>query len=551
MTGKKVITGFLLLYSFLKLSGQGAYLPPDKPGLIIGIVVEQLRFDQIERFRDKLSDNGIKKMINEGTFYRNASFDYMLTQSAPGFSTISTGTEPSYHGITSDSWYLPLKNEYIYCTRDISVNPVGGSYESGLHSPVNLNASTFADELKTASGEKSKVYSIGIKEQSAIFSAGHAADGAFWYDNTSGTWMSSTYYLDSLPPWVNDFNAMKYSEVYLNTTWNILKQATDYSACLPDSNKFETGFNGVSYFPYDINKLSKPGARNSSRNFAFLRETPFADAFTTDFAMRLIEKERLGKDDITDFLAICYSSTDYIGHRFGPSSVETADAILRLDKDIEKLLTYLNDSLGKKNILIYFTAAHGVCEIPSVMKNTRIPAGYFIQNQALQLLRSYLNAVYGEGDWVKGFSDRQIFLNRLLIEDARIPLEDIQKKTARFLTQFTGVSSAYPYYAFEANDFGNGHLRRIVNNFSPQRSGDVIVTFLPGWVEKEGDLLTNHNSPYEYDSHVPLIWYGWTVNRSTVMRKVNMTDIAATLSSLCRIPYPNACTGEPMPELFR
>jgi len=551
MIRKTGIVLILFFYGFLSLSGQGAYLPPDKPALIVGIVVEQLRFDQIERFRDKLSENGIKKMINEGTFFRNASFDYMLTQSAPGFSTISTGTEPSYHGITSDNWYLPLKNEFIYCTKDVSVNPVGGSYESGLHSPVNLNASTFSDELKNTSGRKSKVFAAGIREHSAIFSAGHAADGAFWYDNSTGTWMSSTYYMSSLPSWVNDFNASNYAESYLNSTWTPLRQPSDYSICLPDSNRFEAGFNGVNYFPYDINKLSKPEGRGSVRNYAFLRETPFADALTTSFAIRLIEKEGLGKDEIPDFLSICYSSTDYIGHRFGPSSVETADAILRLDKNIETLLTYLNDNLGKKNILIYFTSAHGVSEVPSVMGDVRIPAGYFNHNQALQLLRSYLNAIYGEGDWVRGFSERQIFLNRMLIEDARIPIEDIQKKTARFLIQFTGVASAFPYYAFEANDFGNGHLRRIVNSFSPQRSGDVIITLNPGWVEKEGDQLTNHNSPYEYDSHVPLIWYGWTVNRSTVMRKVNMTDIAATLSSLCRVPYPNACSGEPMSELFR
>jgi predicted AlkP superfamily pyrophosphatase or phosphodiesterase len=541
----------LFLSGVVNLSGQGAYLPPDKPALVVGIIVEQLRFDQIERFRDKLSENGIKKMINEGTFFRNASFDYMLTQSAPGYSTISTGTDPSYHGITSDNWYLPLKNEFIYCTRDVSVNPVGGSYESGLHSPVNLNASTFSDELKIASGRKSKVFSVGIKEHSAIFSAGHAADGAFWYDNSTGTWMSSTYYMSNLPSWVNDFNASRYSETYLNSTWNLLRQKTDYLVCLPDSNKFETGFNGLNYFPYDLNKLSKPTGRGSERNYAFLRETPFSDSFTTDFAIRLIEKEGLGKDEVPDFLAVCYSATDYIGHRFGPSSVEAADAILRLDKNIETLLTYLNDSLGKKNILVFFTSSHGVSEIPAVMKDIRIPAGYFNQNQALQLLRSYLNAVYGEGDWVKGFSERQIFLNRSLIEDARIQIEEVQKKTARFMIQFTGVASAYPYYAFEANDFGNGHLRKIVNNFSPQRSGDVIVTLNPGWVEKEGDQLTNHNSPYEYDAHVPLIWYGWTINRATVMRKVNMTDIAATLSSLCRVPYPNACTGEPMSELFR
>jgi predicted AlkP superfamily pyrophosphatase or phosphodiesterase len=391
------------------MSGQGAYLPPDKPALIIGIVVEQLRFDQVERFRDKLSENGLKKMINEGTFFRNASFDYMLTQSAPGFSTISTGTEPSYHGITSDSWYLPLKNEFIYCTKDVSVNPVGGSYESGLHSPVNLTASTFADELKIATGRRSKVYAVGVKEYSAIFSAGHAADGVFWYDNTSGTWMSSTYYMEALPSWVNDFNAMNYSETYLNTTWNLLRQASDYATCLPDSNKFETGFNGLNYFPYDINKMSKPEGRKSVRNFAFLRETPFSDAFTSDFAIRLIENEGLGKDDITDFLSICYSSTDYIGHRFGPSSVETGDAILRLDKNIETLLTYLNNTLGKKNILIYFTSAHGVSEIPSVMEDTRIPQVISDKIRALQLLEVISMLFTGRGDWVKGFSERQIF----------------------------------------------------------------------------------------------------------------------------------------------
>lgn len=551
MTGKKLIAICILIGVFLRLSGQGAYLPPDKPSLIIGIVVEQLRFDQIERLRDRFSDNGIKRMINEGTFFRNASYDYMLTQSAPGFSTIATGTEPAYHGITSDNWYVPLKNEFIYCTKDISVNPVGGSYESGLHSPVNLNASTFADELKIATGKKSKVFSVGVKEQSAILTAGHSTDGVFWYDNVTGGWMSSTYYVQALPSWVNDFNAMRRQEAYLNSSWTLLKEAEAYSTCLPDSNKFEKGFGGQNYFPYDLNKLSKSGGRNSDRNNAFLRETPFADALTTDFAIKLIEEEELGKDDVTDFLSICYSSTDYIGHRFGPSSVETADAIFRLDKNIETLLNYLNDNLGKRNILVYFTSAHGVAELPQVMADNRVPSGYFMQNQALQLLRSYLNAVYGEGDWVKGFTERQVFLNRTLIEDARLQIEDVQKRTARFLNQFTGVASAYPYYAFEANDFGNGHLRKIINSFSAQRSGDVIITLLPGWVEAEEGHLTGHNSPYEYDSHVPLIWYGWTVNRSTVMRKVNLTDVAATLSSLCRIPYPNACTGEPMPELFR
>jgi len=549
---KKRSAAIILLISvFVKLSGQGAYLPPDKPRLIIGIVVEQLKYDQLEKFRDRLGENGIKRLINEGTYFKNASFEYMLTQSAPGHATISTGTEPSFHGITSDNWYLPLRNELIYCTRDIEVNPVGGSFEAGLHSPVNLQASTFSDELEMATNKKAKVFGVGMKENSAIFSAGHAADGAYWFDNSTGSWMTSTYYIDTLPVWVNDFNAMKFSDSYLNNTWSLFRPSQDYTDCLADSNNFEAGFNGVNYFPYDLKKMRSKGIFNSRNDFSLLRETPFSNTLTTNFAIRLIENEKLGKDDVTDYLSICYSATDNIGHRFGPSSVEMGDAILRLDDEIKNLLTYLNDSIGKKNILIYFTAAHGISEIPAVLESNRIPAGYFKQNQALQLLRSYLNAVYGEGDWVKGYSERQVFLNRTLIEDARLSLEEVQKKVARFLVQFTGVAAAYPYSAFEANDFGNGNLKRIINNFNPQRSGDVIITLNPGWVEQEGDYVTNHNSPYEYDSHVPLIWYGWTVNRSTVTRLVNMTDIAATLSSLCKVPYPNACTGEPLFELFR
>ena len=548
---KRLAIIFFLILVFVKLHGQGAYLPPDKPKLVIGIVVEELNYNQLEKFHDKLSENGIKKLINEGTYFKNASYEYLLTQSAPGHATIATGTEPSFHGITSDNWYTPLKNELINCTKDVSVNSVGGSFESGLHSPVNLLVSTFSDELAIATNKKAKVFGVGLKESSAIFSAGHTANAAYWFDNTTGTWMSSSYYISALPDWVNDFNAMKFSDTYLNSTWNLLRPAKDYADCLPDSNSFEIGFNNINYFPYDLKKLRSKNTFSSKNDYSLLRETPFGNSLTTNFAIRLIQKERLGKDNVTDYLSICYSATDYIGHRFGPSSVEMGDAILRLDDDIKNLLTFINDSIGKKNVLIYLTAAHGISEIPAVLEKNRIPSGYFQQNQALQLLRSYLNAIYGEGEWVKGYSERQIFLNRTLIEDARLSLDDVQKKVARFLVQFTGVEAAYPYSAFEANDFGNGNLKRIINNFNPQRSGDVIVILNPGWVEKVSDFVTNHNSPYEYDSHVPLIWYGWTVNRATVTRQVNITDIAATLSTLCKVPYPNACTGEPMFELFR
>ena len=374
---KSSVAIILHLSVFLNMSGQGAYIPPDQPRLVIGIVVEQLKFDQLEKYREKLGDNGIKKLINEGTYFKNASFDYMLTQSAPGHATIATGTEPSFHGITSDNWYLPLRNELIYCTRDIDVNPVGGSFESGLNSPVNLQASTFSDELEMATNQKAKVFGVALKDNSAILSTGHSADGVFWFDNTTGTWMTSTYYNNALPGWVMDFNAMNYPESYLNGIWDLFRPLQDYSGCVPDSNKFEAGFNTLNYFPYDLKKLRSKVMLSPRNDYALLRETPFGNSLTTSFAIRLIEKEKLGKDDVTDYLSICYSATDNIGHRFGPSSVEMADAILRLDNDIKKLLTYLNDSIGKKNVLIYFTSAHGVSEIPAVLAELPDPCRIF------------------------------------------------------------------------------------------------------------------------------------------------------------------------------
>lgn len=551
MMRKIILIPVLFTFSLL-VQGQSAYIPPEKPKLVIGIIVEQLRYDQLEKLRSILPEDGICKMINEGTYFKNASYDYLLTQAAPGFATISSGTDPSYHGMTSDTWYHPLNDQMIYCVQDSKVNPVGGSFEAGLFSPANLLSSTFADELEMSTCGEAKVFGVGVKEMSSIITAGHSADGAYWYDDRTGTWMSSTYYTKELPGWLMDFNATMYPETYLSKTWTPLMDPSLYPGCQVDSNKFEKGFNSQTWFPYDLKALSTTGRLlNEKKNYGFLRETPFADDFTTDLALRLIEKEALGQDDVVDYLAITYSATDYIGHRFGPSSVESADAIVRLDRNINRLLEVVNGKLGKKNVLVYFVSAHGVSEIPAILEANRIPSGYFRLNQSLQLLKSYLNAIYGQGDWVKGFHENQIFLNRTLVEDADIPLEEMQRKIARFMVQFSGISNAVPCSTFEMSTFSEGMLKKMNNSFSPQRSGDIMITLNPGWVEKDELEVTDHNSPYEYDSHVPLIWYGWTSSKSTVTRKVNIKDIAITLSDLCKVPLPNAANGAPLTELYR
>ncbi len=541
---------YFLLIPFVT-GAQTAYIPPDKPKLVVGIIVEQLRYDQLERVWGIIPDKGLKRMVNEGTYYRNVSLDYLSTQAAPGFATISTGASPSAHGITSDSWFHPFSDEMIFSVQDPGAGAVGGSFETGLFSPVNLLSSTFADELQMSTCGGSKVYGIGIREMGAIITAGHAADGSFWYDDRTGTWMSSNYYTKTLPPWLMDLNSMLLPGQYLNQPWQPLMDPSLYPGCQADSNNLEKGFNGQTWFPYDLKAMSTKGKLiNTTRDYSVLRETPFADDFTTELAIRLIDNEQLGQDDITDYLAITYSATDYIGHRFGPSSVESTDALVRLDKNIGLLLDKLDKSLGKKNVLVYFVSAHGVSEIPAVLEKSRVPSGYFKLNQSLQLLRSYLNAIYGQGDWVKGFFDNQIFLNRDLIEDAKLSLEEIQIRVARFMVQFSGIAAAAPTSAFEMGDFSGGLLQKMNNNYSQQRSGDVMIALNPGWVEKT-DNVTGHNSPYEYDSHVPLIWFGWTASRASITRSVTTRDIAVTLSVLCRIPLPNAASGDPLHELFR
>jgi len=548
----KQITGLLILLSiFQQASPQGAYIPPERPKLVIGIVIEQFRYDYIDKYWDLLSDGGFKKLINEGTFCKNASYDFFLTQSAPAHATLATGTVPRHHGIVADNWYIPLKEEIIYCTSDNSVDPVGGSFERGLQSPVHLLPSTFGDELKLATGGRAKVIGIGFKEHTAILASGHSADAAYWYDNVTGTWMSSTHYIDSLPGWLNDFNSMQLADTYLDGTWIPLLPFEEYSGCLPDTNKYETGIEGRSVFPYDLKKMSKSsGIFNRKRDYSLLEKVPASDTYTADLAIRLIEEVLLGEDEVTDFLSITFSATDNIGHNFGPGSVEMADSILRLDRDIEHFLDYVNNKFGKKNVLIYLTSAHGLAEIPDVLTDNKIPAGYFSHNQALALLKSYLNVIYGQGNWIKGYYEKQVYLNHTLIEDSNLELSDVQLIAARFITQFTGVSTAVSGTVLADHEFTRDHFAKMRNSFDPLRSGDIIINLKPAWVEND-IRVTNHNSVYEYDSHVPLIWYGWTVNRSSITRKVNMNDLAATLSALCKVPFPNACTGEPMTELFR
>jgi len=544
----KIVLFFsLFLLCPLSFSQDNSRIPPEKPKLIIGIVIDQMRYDYIYRYWDKFEEGGFKRLINEGTYCKNANLNYLFTQSAPGYATIATGTNPAGHGIVSSHWYLRLKDEMMYCAFDPDVNPTGGSYEAGQNSPKNLLPTTLGDELRLSNNFKSKVFGIGLKDYTAIFSAGHAANAAFWYDDKTGTWMTSTFYLDSLPDWLEHFNEKQLPDLYLDRVWNTMLPVEEYTESLHDTSNYELGFNGQTCFPYDLSKISRIDRKR--KDYSILRFTPFGNTFAKDLALATIIEEQLGVDEYPDLLTLAFPATESIGLRFGPNSVEMEDAFIRLDRDITHLLQFIDENIGKKNVLIYLTSNHGVSIVPKYLKDKKIPAGYFNHNQAIPLLRSYLNLIYDKGNWVKSYKQQQIFLNQILIEDSRISLEEIQTRIAQFMIQFTGVANAMTASTLQTNNFTHGIFQKMQNGFNQKRSGDIILNLEPGWIEKDGNI-TNHNSAYTYDTHVPLIWFGWRINRSSISRPVDLIDIAPTITNLLNISAPNACTGKPILELI-
>lgn len=543
------LLGFILVgNSFISFSQSNTQIPPEKPKLVIQIIVAQMRYDYLSRYWDKFEEGGFKRIIDEGTFCKNANFPYLFTQSAPGQATIATGTTPDHHAIVSDQWYIRLKDEMVGCTEDVEVEPVGGSFENGQHSPSFLLSTTVGDELRLSNNFHSKVFSVALREQSAILAGGHACNGAFWYDGNTGTWMTSSFYLDSLPAWLNEFNNKQLPDVYLNRDWNTLLPLEEYTESTNDTTGFEKGIEGRSVFPYDLELLSR--IDRYTKNYEVLLTTPFGNTFTKDLALTTIMEEELGQDDYPDLLSVTFSSTDYLGLLFGPGSVEMEDTYLRLDQDIAHFLQSVDEYIGKKNVLIVLTADHGVARIPQYMRESKIPSGYFNHNQAMSLLKSYLNVFYGNGDWVSAYSQQQIFLNHTLLEDSNIDLEEMQTRIARFMIQFTGVANTITAATLQTTHFTDGIFHKIQNSYHQKRSGDVILNLEPGWVE-ENDNSTGHNSAYPYDTHVPLIWYGWKISRASLLRPVSMTDIAPTLSYFLGISWPTASTGETIMELIR
>ncbi|HOK61711.1 MAG: alkaline phosphatase family protein [Tenuifilum sp.] len=522
-------------------------IPSEKPKLIVQLVVSQMRFDYISRYWDKFGDNGFKLLVNEGTYCRNARYNYLLTQAYPGLATIATGTNPSVHGIIADKWFNRNTGNEVEATADDKVNTVGGSFFSGKYSAKNLVTSTFGDELKL-NNANSKVVSIALDAGSAILLGGHSANGMYWFDTEKGLWVSSSYYTDALPAWVDTFNSKGFAKLYTDREWKALQPIQKYEEAdtaavksvekkISLAEKLKGMMDGI---------IGKPQPKT---DFKVLLENPYGNLLTKDLAIAAVVGENLGADEHPDLLCITFSANRFIGGKFGPHSIEMEDTYLRLDRELAHFLEFINSTVGKENCLFILTSDQGVASTPDYLEKSKIPGGYFDPKKAMILLGSYLNALYGQGNWITGYHDKQIYLNRKLIEDSNLNLADFQQKVADFMLEFSGVSNSTTAHNLQNGNFANGIMVKFQNSYNQRRSGDVIINLEPGWVERNGKV-TSANSPYDYDSHVPLIFYGWKAKRKSVLNPVYINDLAPTLSILLGITWPNGATGTPIKEMI-
>jgi predicted AlkP superfamily pyrophosphatase or phosphodiesterase len=532
----------ILLFTSIYSQTSGDNL--QRPKLVVGIVVDQMRWDYLYRYYDRYAANGgFKRLLNQGFSCENTFVPYAPAVTAPGHSSIYTGTTPAIHGITGNLWWDRAQEKEIYCTEDKSVQTVGSSSASaGLQSPRNLLVSTVCDELRLATNFQSKVVGIAIKDRGGILPAGHTANAAYWYDSNTGNWITSTYYMTDLPQWAKDLNAKKLVDKYYEKGWTTLYPVNTYVQSTADDMPYESKGIGTG-FPYDLKK-------NIGKNYSVISTTPHGNTFTFDMAKAALEGEKLGADAVTDLLAISLSSTDYIGHGYGPNSIEQEDDFLRLDLDLGDFLTYLDNKVGQGQYTVFLSADHGVAHTSGFMKENKLPAGNIITGAITEQMNQLLKDKFGQSEIISAISNLQVVLNPKIISSAKLNRDDIVASIVEFLSKQNGVARAFDILKIDETPLPAKVKEMLVNGYFPARGGDVQIILEPGWMEGF-TTGTTHGQWNPYDTHIPLIWYGWGINKGKTNRETYMTDIAPTLSALLRIQMPNGTIGKVITEVIK
>ena len=516
------------------------------PKLVVGIVVDQMRYDFLTRFWDHYGEGGFKRLVKDGYNCKNNHFNYTPTSTGPGHTSVYTGTTPSVHGIIGNSWYDKVEGRIVYCASDNSYNSVGTLADTGKMSPYRMTVSTITDELRLHTQMKGKVIAIALKDRGAVLPGGHMANAAYWFHGgVEGNWITSTYYLTELPKWVDKFNKSNSVEKY-KKPWNTLRDINTYVESGSDDNIYEGLFGGETapVFPHNL-----PAIWDYNSQFDIFKGTPYGNSMTTDFALAALDGEKLGVDDTPDFLAISYSSTDYVGHQFGVNSKEIQDTYLRLDEDIERLLKALDKQIGEGEYLVFLTADHGAVDVPAYLRDQKIPSGYMDSQTMSAKFKEFLAYTYGEVNLIKNYSNAQFFLDHDVIKNLDLEIKEVQESIAQELLTYDGISSVYTGYQMVQNEYTKGIPYILQNGYNQKRSGDVLLVLDPAVVYYP-ETGSTHGSPYIYDTHVPLLFFGKGIKKGSTVARTESPDIAPTLASLLGIAFPNGTTGSPIVQVL-
>ena len=513
------------------------------PKLVVGIVIDQMRWDYLYRFSKLYSANGFKRMLKNGFSCENTFIPYMPTYTAPGHTCVYTGSVPAIHGIIGNNWFDKTSNTNVYCTDDSTVQTVGSTSNAGKMSPKNMWTTTITDELRLSNNFKSKVIGIALKDRGAILPAGHSANAAYWYDN--GKWITSTHYMNELPQWVTKENAKDLPGKYMSKDWNTLLSIEQYDLSTADDKPYEASIRGEKTvtFPHKTSQI------NAEKYEAF-KTTPYASTYTFDFAKAAIKNEKMGMGAVTDFLAVSISSTDYIGHSFGPNSIESEDAYLRLDKDIADFLQYLDATLGKGNYLTFLTADHGVAHIPGFLAEHKIPGGTISDLDLTKELNQAIEQQFSVKKAVLSVQNYQVYLNTDEIEKQQKEVKDVSKLVIRMLKKKPNIINAVATDDIASAGLPEPQKYMFNNGYNPKRSGDIMFTFKPGYFDG-GTKGTTHGLWNPYDAHIPLLFFGWNIKHGKTNRETYMTDIAATLAAMLQIQMPNGNVGKVIEEVVK
>lgn len=518
-----------------------------RPQLVVGIVVDQMRWDYLYRYYDRYAENGgFKRLIKQGFNCDNTMIPYAPTITACGHACIYTGSVPSINGMTGNFWWDNRLNRTVYCTEDSSVKTVGSNTTAGLQSPRNLLTTTIGDELRLATNFKSKVIGIALKDRSSILPAGHTANGAYWFDIKSGDWITSDYYMKTLPEWVKNSNPKKLIDTYYKEGWKTLYPLNTYTQSTADENDYEAKPFGAAAkgFPYNFTSFA-------GNNYNAVLATPFGNTMTVELAKRAIIDEHLGADSVTDLLAVSFSSPDYVGHSFGPNSVEEEDTYLRLDKELGDFLNFLDAKVGKDQYVIFLSADHGVAHIPAFARDHNIPTGSIDLLALADTMNALLKEKFGQGNLVAQIANYEVSLNLPVIASSSLKITDIKNWIMNYLSKQPGVDRVVDLEDLYKAPLNTKVREMVANGYNPGRSGQIHIILQPQWLDGYAKGGTTHGLWNPYDAHIPLLWYGWGIKPGKTNREVSMTDIAPTLASLLHIQMPSGSVGNVIQEVFK